>query len=502
MNSENEIFLNISKSCLEMGDDTLHNVYTIERNKTLGRHVVATKKLGVGETILLEQPILIAASNNEIRCVNCFKLTESHCEFCKIMPLCGTCQQHNQPECEKLSSMKGLQTDELIKYNETYSIIKCLLIKENIKTEKYFAQFLEAESHIEQRRNSVIWRKYQQNIVEPIIKSGFAKYLRFASIINEDFLQLLCALIDVNAFEIRAPDGNPMKGLYVQAALLSHDCVANTVISIDSSYRMKIYASQEIEPGQIITNCYINVLLGTRERRRILWESKYFHCNCLRCNDPTELNSHISSLLCSKCQGRTLSGYLVENVDAGNYQCLVCCHQKPANEVNEYLKFMQTRILEVQGNINQLEKILSRLSMALHPRHYLIVDVKQNIASLLRSVINDTTQCPGIPVYERTIELCQSILQVLKLILPGVSRLKAITLYELASTQAEYRRLLYQKKVIDKTKLREYLQEAEKTLRESIRMLLYEPKATPEARLTHSMLQEFKYLQTDIKMLK
>uniref|UniRef100_A0A1B0BYW9 SET domain-containing protein n=1 Tax=Glossina palpalis gambiensis TaxID=67801 RepID=A0A1B0BYW9_9MUSC len=413
-----------------MGNDTLHNVYTIERNKTLGRHVMATEKLGVGESILLEQPILIAASNNEIRCVNCFKLTESH--------------------CEKISKQKKI-LHNFWKQNHILSNVEIPSFGENIS-----------------------------KIYEPIIKSGFAKYLRFASIINKDFLQLLCALIDVNAFEIRAPDGNPMKGLYVQGALLSHDCVANTVISIDNSYRMKIYASQEIEPGQI-TNCYINVLLGTRERRRILWESKYFHCNCLRCNDPTELNSHISSLLCSKCQGRTLSGYLVENVDAGNYQCLVCCHQKPTNEVNEYLKFMQTKILEVQDNINQLEKLLSRLSMALHPRHYLIVDVKQNIASLLRSVINDTTQCPGISVYERTIELCQSILQVLKLILPGVSRLKAITLYELASTQAEYRRLLYQKKVIDKTKLREYLQEAEKTLRESIRMLLYEPKATPEA---------------------
>uniref|UniRef100_A0A1A9UZ37 SET domain-containing protein n=1 Tax=Glossina austeni TaxID=7395 RepID=A0A1A9UZ37_GLOAU len=485
-----------------MGDDTLHKTYKIERNKTLGRHVVATKKMNAGESILSEQPILIAASNNEIRCVNCFKLTENHCEFCKITPLCGKCQKHNQPECEKLSSMKGLQTDELIKCNETYSIIKCLLIKENIKTEKYFAQFLEAESHIEQRRNSVIWWEHQRNVVEPIIKSGFANYLRFASIINEDFLQLLCALIDVNAFEIRAPDGNPMKGLYVQGALLSHDCIANTVISIDDSYCMKIYASQEIEPGQIITNCYINVLLGTRERRRILWESKYFHCNCLRCNDPTELNSHISSLLCSNCQGKNLSGYLVENVDVGNYQCLVCCYQKPANEINEYLKLMQMKILKVKNNVSQLEQILALLTRTLHPHHYVMVDVKQNISSLLRSVINDTTQYPGIPVYERKIELCQSILQVLKLILPGISRLKAITLYEIASTQAEYRRILYQKKVLNKMKLKEYLQEAEQTLRESIRLLLYEPKATPEARLTQNMFQELKYLQTDIKMLK
>uniref|UniRef100_A0A1A9X3N9 SET domain-containing protein n=1 Tax=Glossina brevipalpis TaxID=37001 RepID=A0A1A9X3N9_9MUSC len=434
--------------------DTFNQTFKIERNETLGRHVVATKNLKAGESILLEHPLLIIASNNESRCVNCFKLTENHCKSCKITPLCGKCQQHNQLECEKLSSMRDLQTAELVKYNETYGIIKCLLIKENAKTEKYFEQFMEAESHLEQRRNTVIWREHQRNIVEPIIKSGFINYLRFASIINEDFLQLLCALVDVNAFEIRAPDGHTMRGIYLQGALLSHDCTANTVVSIDDYYCMKIYANQDIKCGQIITNCYINVLWGTEERRRVLWESKYFHCTCLRCSDPTELNSHISSLLCPKCSKRELSGYLVKDANIGNYRCLTCHYQKSADEIDKYLKMMEMQILKVQGNTSQLDEILTSLIKRLHPHHYLIVDVKQNIASLLRSIINDVTLCPEIQVYTRKIELCQSILKVLKHILPGISRLKAITMYELASTQAEYRRLVYQKKMIDKLELK------------------------------------------------
>ena len=30
---------------------------------------------------------------------------------------------------------------------------------------------------------------------------------------------------------------------------------------------------------------------------------RYFHCLCARCEDPTELGSHLSSLVCPKCPG-------------------------------------------------------------------------------------------------------------------------------------------------------------------------------------------------------
>lgn len=123
-----------------------------------------------------------------------------------------------------------------------------------------------AESHLDERRNTKIWHYYRKNVVEPILQSGIVKFLSDREEINEEFLQRLCALIDVNSFEIRAPDRGSMRGVYVKGALLSHDCVANTCIAIDDKYCIKIYASRDIRAGEIITNCYTNILLVSRIR--------------------------------------------------------------------------------------------------------------------------------------------------------------------------------------------------------------------------------------------
>ena len=37
-------------------------------------------------------------------------------------------------------------------------------------------------------------------------------------------------------------------------------------------------------------------------RNNILQRGKQFTCSCVRCRDPTELGSLVSSLRCGKCQ--------------------------------------------------------------------------------------------------------------------------------------------------------------------------------------------------------
>lgn len=47
-----------------------------------------------------------------------------------------------------------------------------------------------------------------------------------------------------------------MRGLYTQAALLAHDCIGNTFITVDNNQLLKIYASVDIKAGEIIYNNY------------------------------------------------------------------------------------------------------------------------------------------------------------------------------------------------------------------------------------------------------
>lgn len=58
----------------------------------------------------------------------------------------------------------------------------------------------------------------------------------------------------------------PTRGLYPKAALLSHDCVGNTFISLDENKLLRIYSSVDIEVGMTIYNNYtfaLSLSVGT-----------------------------------------------------------------------------------------------------------------------------------------------------------------------------------------------------------------------------------------------
>ena len=53
--------------------------------------------------------------------------------------------------------------------------------------------------------------------------------------------------------------------------------------------------------GEELTITYCPPLLSTAARREKLLRSKFFSCKCDRCsNDPTEMGTHLGSLLCPK----------------------------------------------------------------------------------------------------------------------------------------------------------------------------------------------------------
>lgn len=51
-----------------------------------------------------------------------------------------------------------------------------------------------------------------------------------------------------------------IRGLFPNAALLSHDCVANTFITLDHENTLKIYAKCPIKKDDIITYNYTKLL--------------------------------------------------------------------------------------------------------------------------------------------------------------------------------------------------------------------------------------------------
>lgn len=75
-------------------------------------------------------------------------------------------------------------------------------------------------------------------------------------------LQQIYGIIDVNCFGLRSDDFEPLplRGLFIDAALMAHDCVGNTHITIDTRFKMTVFASVAIKKDQAILFNYASPL--------------------------------------------------------------------------------------------------------------------------------------------------------------------------------------------------------------------------------------------------
>jgi hypothetical protein len=51
-----------------------------------------------------------------------------------------------------------------------------------------------------------------------------------------------------------------IRGLFPHAALLTHDCVANTVITLDHENNLRIFSNRPIKKGEMMTYNYTKLL--------------------------------------------------------------------------------------------------------------------------------------------------------------------------------------------------------------------------------------------------
>lgn len=97
----------------------------------------------------------------------------------------------------------------------------------------------------------------------------------------------------------------------------------------------------------------------------------------------------------------------------------------------------RSEILQQDVNsVAMLEQLIVKYSNILNPNHYLVVDMKQKLTAILRNIC-DYEMTPQPKILQRKIILCEEILPILKVIQPGISRLKGIALYEYFNSMVE-----------------------------------------------------------------
>jgi hypothetical protein len=106
------------------------------------------------------------------------------------------------------------------------------------------------------------------------------------------------------------------------------------------------------------------------------------------------------------------------------WKCLECQHILTAEYVENILKDAKEKISQAGFDIKEIERQISNFSTLLNPNHWLIVEAKQNLAALLRSIcmLEDNVKQPPKKYLQRKLELCEELIPILRVVTPGISR--------------------------------------------------------------------------------
>lgn len=107
-------------------------------------------------------------------CLACYRpiplYEEPRCSRCLAAPVCGACCEqrigHSQDECTLLQETNWEHPIVLSDYSQIVLPLRCLLQLRDSPTDPKWSSFLELESHEEKRRNTLIWRDHQFNVVD------------------------------------------------------------------------------------------------------------------------------------------------------------------------------------------------------------------------------------------------------------------------------------------------------------------------------------------------
>lgn len=187
----------------------------------------------------------------------------------------------------------------------------------------------------------------------------------------------------------------------------------------------------------MLNSCYTHTLCGTRDRQYHLTNGKYFTCRCKRCLDPTELNSHLSSFKCSKCD----SGLIISTDPLNNeaeWKCTNCEFSTCGTAIAKAVNVMQSEIEAVASEfepgaerLQKYEQLFKKYSSVLHPNHFIQIGLRQSLIELYGRV--DGYELDDLPddLLEHKCELIRSFLKILDIVEPGMTRIRAQMLFEL-----------------------------------------------------------------------
>ncbi|XP_023325963.1 histone-lysine N-methyltransferase ASHR1 [Eurytemora carolleeae] len=201
---------------------------------------------------------------------------------------------------------------------------------------------------------------------------------------------------------------------------------------------MTVRASRNIEEGEDITHTYVDPLDPVLIRQELLNLGKFFHCQCPRCSDPTELKTYSSAMVCPKCK----KGYLLPSdvtSTSADWKCNNCEVKMDPVKISRVSNAVKDHAEKLEYNpkspdecsIPAHEAFLRKYGQVLHSNHVIMISVKYSLAKMYGRMLGYEATTLTDAQLKRKLELCEQVLDVFNIILPGNNRMRGVMLYEL-----------------------------------------------------------------------
>ncbi|XP_055386362.1 SET domain-containing protein SmydA-8 isoform X2 [Condylostylus longicornis] len=487
--------------------------FKTEVNSDLGRYALLEEDIKCGETVVDEEPFVYGPKSGPVVCLECCGPVDlkknKFCPQCN-WPLCNGCKTKvnvHKDECNIFKSCKvKFQVDNLNLFNcpqlDCITPLR-LLLKMEKDPERWKNEVEPMEYHDKPRQeNKEIWNADLINVAKYL--RGPCKLDRF----SEEQIMRAIGILEVNAFEARTAAGYPVRCLFPITGILAHSCVPNTTRSIypSENFRVRLRAMVDLKKGQQLNHSYTYTLDGTAARQEHLKAGKYFVCKCERCSDPTELGTYFSSLKCKEC----LKG-LISTTDPFDpnalWKCSQCSSTIPHDIVSQTINRIQSEVDSAYAiepspeRLEAVEILYRKFSNTLSPLHFIQTSLRQSLIEMYGRV-------EGYEMNKLTTEqikykenLCRQVIEVIKIFEPGLSRSKAILLYELHIPVVLLAKTYFCEKKISIDEFKNKLQEAVGYLYECHNILQNEDPISHEGSLSRISQQALKELRESLEEL-
>ncbi|XP_023336775.1 protein msta isoform X2 [Eurytemora carolleeae] len=479
----------------------------IKNTEDKGRCLVAKTDIGAGEIIFKELSLVCSPSpSSPPTCLTCSSpVTGSYpcpnCGWPMCNKKCALNPVHANQECalyRKCQEQLDISTWDFTEVQPLYAIIpvlRILCLPPNLRKLHSAMQ----NDLADWRNDSDFCERFQSAV------DYLASKLN-VGLTTEEIWRIFAGSV-TNDFSHSHSQGRELGCVFPLAALMNHSCWPNifrSSMETDKGAVMTVSASRKIQKGEEIFNSYIDILQPTILRSILLKQTKQFQCRCVRCEDDLDLGLNGNAVICPFCvKGTCLPSSTVQCSTVQTWACTSCSKTIPIKKMEEMIIWIDEKLKKVlssspQTKISKLEKFITEYSKKLGGQNMVIIRAKYNLIGMYGRLPGFTQQEMTEAAWRRKIVLCEEILQVLKVLEPGLTTRKGRIMFELYLPLAMVGQLILNK---DKSTAKKMLQRSLVTLKLVIQILGREPAGTWEYRTANDSQQNVEQLQELINSL-